>query len=462
MALPTRPPTLVAELELARPIGDQMSAWAVGPDDLAASVLVRLHGEPLGMLEVPDLRAVSAAQVASHVRAGFAGRVERPLAVDGRLGGVRAAGRDQGCPQAVSTRVAQLPPASVVVPTCAGREELVRSVRSVLDVDYPSFEVLVVDNRPGTSGAAESVRTHFGGDARVRLVQEWKRGLSAARNRGLYSAEGDVVAFTDDDVVVDREWLARLVIALVDQHADCATGLILPSELRTPAQLLREELGGFGKGFDARVFGPAGVPGNPLYPYSPGLFGSGASAAFWRDALLAFGGFDEALGAGSPALGGEDLDIYLSFVLAGRRLVYEPRAVLWHRHHPGEQEFRQQVLHYGVGLAAFLTKRFLTSAEERRAILRRVPAGLRLLARPRDGAAPARAVVVVGGAGDGDRAARTVPRSLTVLQVAGMAYGPVAYLRSRRHERSAHGDRAGSAPTRAATPGPAPARHDPS
>ncbi len=434
MALPLRPPTLVAELELDSAVSEQVAGWAVDSGHRAARVLVRLHGEPLGMADIPQLTSVCEAEVASRIRGVFAERIERHLATDRALAGGYEVGSPTRCPQGISLRRAQLPFASVVIQTCGGRtDHLLRCVRSLLDLDYPAHEVVLVDNRPLTSGASELVRSRFGSDPRVRLVQEWKPGLSAARNRGLRAARGAVVAFTDDDVVVDREWLARLVIALLDEDADCATGLILPYELRTPAQMLREDLGGFGKGYDRRVFEREGDGRNKLYPYSPGAFGSGASAAFWREPLLRFGGFDEVLGAGTRALGGEDLDIYLSFILTGHRIVYEPRALLWHRHHESEREFRGQVLHYGVGLSAFLTKRFLASKQERRAILRRVPTGLRMLV---DGVHAAAGTSTDAAARGGDgRSSPSAPRSLAMLQLAGMVYGPVAYLRSRRHER---------------------------
>src|SRR5437763_1421514 len=79
--------------------------------------------------------------------------------------------------------------------------------------------------------------------------------LAAAHNRGLAAARGEVVAFTDDDVVVDAHWLAELVAAFrADERVACVTGLIAPAELDTPEQVWQDEYWGFAKGFERRVF----------------------------------------------------------------------------------------------------------------------------------------------------------------------------------------------------------------
>jgi hypothetical protein len=129
----------------------------------------------------------------------------------------------------VATR---LPSISVVVPTCGDPVALERCVRSILACDYGEFELIVVDNRPESTAAAVMLFEEFADDPRVRYVEEPRPGASWARNAGLAVAEGEIVAFADDDVVVDPFWLQRCAAAFErSDDVACATGLILPFEL---------------------------------------------------------------------------------------------------------------------------------------------------------------------------------------------------------------------------------------
>ena len=95
---------------------------------------------------------------------------------------------------------------------------------------------------------------------------------------------------------------------------------------------------------------------------------------------IELGGFANDLGAGTRARGGEDLDLYVRVLLARHLLVYEPAAVIWHRHPDGPQHLQREIFNYGVGLSAMMTKQMLDG--HTRAILGRVPAGLRFVRDP--------------------------------------------------------------------------------
>jgi len=309
---------------------------------------------------------------------------------------------------------------SVVIPTI-GRPAYVRTlVLSLLDADTAPDEVLVVDNRPSDGGTAAMVARDFADEPRVRYLAEPVPGASRARNRGLRAARGELVAFLDDDVVADRGWLAAIHETwAATPGAGCVTGLILPAELETPAQLLVQAYGGFDKGFRRRVYdlGDNRLD-HPLYPYLVGAYGSGANALFDRRALLRLGGFDERLGPGTPTRAGEDLDVLLRTVLDGAAVAYEPAALVRHHHRSDYAHLRQMAYDYGVGLSALFVKHLLANPRSLVDIGRRLPAGLALLLAP-------------GSSRNASRRAAEYPSELTVRELMGIAQGPLAYVRSR-------------------------------
>ena len=389
-------------------------------------LLVRVHRRPLGAVHI-DLPAegLDAGLVADAIWAHLDQAVQDHFLADGLLAPEKltALGLVPAGPAPCDWRAdfdgAGAPLATVVVTTCGGAGSRLRdTLGDVLAQTYPNFEVVVVDNRPGTSGVQSVFDATSAGDGRLRYAAEARPGLSHARNRGATVARGSIVAFTDDDVEIDRDWLARLVGGFVDPRVGCVTGLILPLELETPAQRLLEEFGGYAKGFEPRTW-DAGEnrSASPLYPYTVGAFGSGANAAFRSDVLTSLGGFDGALGAGTPARGGEDIDIYVTCVQQGWRIVYEPAALLRHAHLRDRTRSAAKVHDYGVGLGAMLTKHFLRSPASAAGLVARVPRGLVYLLSTRSPKNAARS--------------RRYPRSLALAELTGILYGPVAYLRSR-------------------------------
>jgi len=247
---------------------------------------------------------------------------------------------------------------TVVVATRDRPAALRQCLDSLLSQDYGPFDVVVVDNAPSSADTRDLVVGRYESTGRVRYVREDRAGLGHAHNRGVADLGSDIAAFTDDDVIVDRHWLSAIASGFnAGEGVGCVTGLILPVELETRAQYLTEKHGGFGKGFERRTFDlGANRPEDKLFPYSAGMMGSGANMAFSAAALRAIGGFDSALGAGTRSRGGDDLAAFASVIQAGFQLVYEPGALVWHRHRREMDGLRRQAFGYGVGLGAYLTK----------------------------------------------------------------------------------------------------------
>jgi GT2 family glycosyltransferase len=417
-------PIFVSELELTEPVTGIALPDRAADTYTGAHLLVRVQGFPVGYAFLaPD--ALTPAAVCGQVWAEFGGTVNRIRSAAGLpaldalpASGIPVAG-------ALADEPAELPFISVVVCTRNRPESVLVTLRRLVSMRYPSFEVVVVDNAPDSDATREGIAREFGADARVRYVREPRPGLSCARNRGISEAAADIIAFTDDDVRVDPWWLTGIARGfLAVPGVACVTGLIATAELESPAQLYFHLREGWGASCERRVFDLAEHRDeSPLYPYSAGAFGAGANFALTRGVIKEIGGFDEALGAGSPAGGGEDLNIFTRIVLAGHRLVYEPSAVVSHVHRTELADLSRQMRAYGTGCTAALTALLLASPRARRELPLKVVRGV------------ARMFTLTGDV----RENPTLPSGLIRREMTGLLLGPLLYLKGRRRLRRSPG-----------------------
>jgi glycosyltransferase involved in cell wall biosynthesis len=225
-----------------------------------------------------------------------------------------------------------------------------------------AMEIMVVDNAPSDDRTRQTVLSFRG----TRYALEPKTGLNFARNRAVLEACGDWVAFMGDDVSADAGWLdGFLDAAIAYADAGCITGLVLPLELETDAQILFEKGGGFRKGFQRVVYRPF-LEGKPFYPCFPALFGTGANMAVRRDIVRELGGFDDALDTGASLPGGGDLDMFYRIIRNGHALVYEPSALVFRLHRRKMKELRLQYWSWGLAFMSFAAKSYRTDPPARR------------------------------------------------------------------------------------------------
>ena len=175
---------------------------------------------------------------------------------------------------------AQLEPFTVIVAT-KGRPELAgHSLSSIRELEYPTFEVLLIDGSLDDR-TAEVFRRIVGDDSRFRYISELRPGLSLARNIGMSQAKTDLVAFTDDDCRVDPLWLRSLAVGFArDPKVACVTGMVPSSDLRTDSQRYFDNRVAWSNRLTRRTYTSRPVIGDPpLYPFQIGMYGTGANFA---------------------------------------------------------------------------------------------------------------------------------------------------------------------------------------
>lgn len=244
--------------------------------------------------------------------------------------------------------------ATIAVCTHNRKDDLKRCLDGIMRLPDDGQEVLVVDNCPEIPETRQLVESYPG----IRYIREENHGLCIARNRALESAQGDIVAFIDEDAVPDTQWLRRVVLNMNDPMVMCVTGPALPLELETDAQIWFERYSGFGRGFIRKEYCRDNTA-----PSSASLFGAGVNMALRREVINRLGPFNERLDGGTPAHSAGDLEMFSRIITSGYRLIYDPLALVWHRHRRSEKRLRRVLYGYAVGTYAFWTHRLFKDRE---------------------------------------------------------------------------------------------------
>ncbi len=385
---------------LAVDVADDMTDRLVGAYRHAL-VLIKHRGRPLGCVHVP---CPDGTLPAAGVRAAM--DADAVLTWRLRDAALRA--------QLIGDAPAALRRHSWSVIVCT--RDRVGHLRHCLDGLAPmlreSGELVVVDNDPPDDATRQLVAQFPG----VRYVKEPRRGLNAARMAGARTARGDILLYTDDDVVIDPGWIPALLRPFEAPRVGAATGLTMPLELETPAQAIFEYYGGHGRGFQPRVFDQGIIP-----PTGAGQAGSGANMAFRRQLVLDLGLFDAELDMGSVALTGGDAHGFYRVLAEGYQISYTPDALVWHRHREDYPSLRRMLYTYNVGGVAHLTRCCLEYGEWQALEVaawwlthHHLKQLYRTLRRKPD----------------------ALPVDLTLSELAGFFQGPFAYFRARRIERA--------------------------
>lgn len=225
------------------------------------------------------------------------------------------------------------PRVTVVVASYNAAPTLRACLDSLLRLDYPNFEILVVDD--GSTDETPEITAKY---PQVRtLRQRTNFGLSTARNLGIRAATGEIIAFTDADCRVDPDWLHYLVHDL--RRANLAgiggPNLLPPDDTPMATAVMASPGGPMHVLLDART--AEHIPG--------------CNMAFWRWALDAIEGFDPIFWRA-----GDDVDVCWRIQRRGWRLGFSPAAFVWHYRRSTVGAYFSQQSGYGDAEALLLSK----------------------------------------------------------------------------------------------------------
>lgn len=180
----------------------------------------------------------------------------------------------------------------------------------------------------------------------IRYVQEPRRGLSCARNAGIYHSRGDPIVFTDDDCYPASNFIDSAVEVFLDQRVDFFGGRVLlhdpedyPTTIKTAS--------------DAEWI-------HPNTFVSVGVI-HGANMGFRRYVANKIGGFNELLGAGAPLLSAEDIEYVGRASAAGFRGGYFPGPTVSHHHGRKSVDVPKLQKGYDIGRGGFYASMIISS-----------------------------------------------------------------------------------------------------
>jgi len=232
---------------------------------------------------------------------------------------------------------------SVVMCTRNRGTKIGAAVASVLANDHPSFDLTVIDQ--STDDETRRVTAPMAAaDPRLHYVHVEQAGLSKAYNNGIDRTAGEILAFTDDDCVVQPDWLRTIVDAFAaEPDGDLLYGQVLALGATADDQRLTPQI---------TVEAPERLSKRDGFR----VFGMGANFAARRRLFASVGGFDEVLGGGGALWSSQDFDLAYRTYKAGDVILLRPEVTVRHDGRREAEDWPALNLAYGSGDGAFYMK----------------------------------------------------------------------------------------------------------
>ncbi len=243
----------------------------------------------------------------------------------------------------------ELVPVSVIICTRNRPSYVYKCLNELRKSTSLPQEIIVVDNAPSDDKTREVVKQFL----EVVYVAEPRIGLDIARNTGISKAGCSIVAFTDDDVLVNPLWVYRVWETFQTASVAAMTGLVIATALDTEAQFIFEKYWSFNRGYldkiyDEAYFSASLSKGPPVWE-----IGAGANMAFRKSIFEEVGYFHELLDVGAAGCNG-DSEMWYRILAKGYNIHYNPRAIAFHEHRAEIQDLKKQLFNYMRGYTVAL------------------------------------------------------------------------------------------------------------
>jgi len=242
---------------------------------------------------------------------------------------------------------------SVVICTRDRPEHLANCLQSLVNLSPPPEEIIVVDNAP----SSDATRSLVASLPQVRYVLEPRPGLDYARNAGIQHSTQQIIAYTDDDVLIEPNWIQQIKRSFNNPEIMAITGLVFAAELETKAQYIFERFWSFNRGYQPLIYNfhyfcRYWAVGAPAW-----RVGAGANMAFRREIFAKIGEFDERLDVGAAGCSG-DSEFWYRILASGFTCRYDPMVVAYHYHRREMDGLKHQIFYYMRGHVTELLIRF--------------------------------------------------------------------------------------------------------